>query len=1163
LEKRLSNVLYEIMSIKLYYLLLFCSAALSCEREKVQQISFNYKHPKVVEARAYKTDTDKLTPPFIVRASNVTTRAAGKPEIIQLKSNVFPAKVSSTISAGSPQLVLKNGSRFESPHVIPAVNNPYAAGPPAITPLEAPYFRENNSGSFSAIKAMHGLNSNEISSLIQDKNGNLWIGEWWGGVARYDGRFLYNYTITQGLKSDVVNCVFEDSKGNIWIGTFNNGVNKFDGKNFTHYSVKEGLPDNSVNYIFQDKVGNMWFATNNGLARFDGRLFTHFTTGQGLPTNRIRTLMEDSKGQLWVGTHGGLTMFDGRSFQNYTVALHFTDDTYVSCIMEDGDANMWFATNMGLYKYEGGLIKHFTKEGGLSSNTITSITKESNGDIWIGTRGGGVNRYNGNSFTHFGPEQGLANEIVTSIVQDKWGNMWLGTTAGVCKYEGKIFSHITPVKQEEIEALLADHNGNIWMGSGTDSCLNKYDGRNMTRYTAATGLTNIDINQLYEDKSGNIWIATWNGVEKFDGTNLTHYSTVNGLVDNVVFCTFEDKNGILWFGTNKGLSRFDGKFFTNYLKPQGLCSETIFSILEDHSGNLWIGTAYNGICRFDGSSFTHYSLGNSLSHPSILGMIEDRNNHIWITTGLGVNKFDGKQFTWYTTDQGLTNNIVKNLVEDKKGNIWIGTINGLNRFISPVSSHDTGENAAFSYFKTYTITEGFSGAGTYENAMSMDERGNIWIGANDRLTRYHPEGDIPDTIAPILKLTGVSLFGENINWQNINKHKDSLFTFQNGTKLEKVEFSGLSQWYNQPQDLHLAYNNNYVTFQFIGITTNRPKEVKYRYILEGLDETWSSTAQPSAVYNNLPHGNYTFKVKSVNSEGYWSDELRYSFSIFPPWWQMKFAYWIYAIILAGMIWMFSWYRSRRLKSENILLEQKVITRTKELEQSLEERYKLSEQVKSQQALLNERIRISRELHDDIGSTLGSISIYSEVAKKRTEKNENPFTILSKIGSASRELIEKMSDIVWSLNLNSENFDHMQHRMVAFAAMILAPRNIKYEFIVDEETKRSQLTSAQAKNIFLIYKEALHNMVKYADCTSAVISFHTQNDELIMVIHDNGKGFHTFAAEAISPDKNPGGNGIRNMYARSEELNAKLTFDSKLNEGITIKLIVPVHHPEKW
>ena len=343
-----------------------------------------------------------------------------------------------------------------------------------------------------------------------------------------------------------------------------------------------------------------------------------------------------------------------------------------------------------------------------------------------------------------------------------------------------------------------------------------------------------------------------------------------------------------------------------------------------------------------------------------------------------------------------------------------------------------------SLFKKYTVSEGFLGGGTYENSITQDSNGNIWIGATDRVANYHPEGDIPDTIPPTIQLSGIALFNENINWLDAEKKKDSTIILNNGSKLKHFNFSGLTPWYNQPENLQLNYDNNYLTFQFIGITTYRPKEVRYQYFLEGLDENWSNiTDQPEATYNNLPHGKYTFKAKAVNSEGYWSKELNYSFVILPPWWQTWWAYLSYAVSFSVMIWMFTWYRSRQLKAENIRLEEKVNKRTMELEQSLSERYQLMKKVESQEALLKERLRISRELHDDIGSTLSSISIYSEVAKKRTAKKENTNEVLSKIGHASRELIDKMSDIVWSLNPNNESFEQLQNRMMAFAAMILA------------------------------------------------------------------------------------------------------------------------------
>ena len=239
----------------------------------------------------------------------------------------------------------------------------------------------------------------------------------------------------------------------------------------------------------------------------------------------------------------------------------------------------------------------------------------------------------------------------------------------------------------------------------------------------------------------------------------------------------------------------------------------------------------------------------------------------------------------------------------------------------------------------------------------------------------------------------------------------------------------------------------------------------------------------------------------------------------------------------------------------------IVLKRRNEKQRLEHKLELQQletEIESQHALLNERLRISRELHDDIGSTLGSISVYSEVAKKRTEKNENTNEVLSKIGLASRELIGKMSDIVWSLNPNNESFEQLQNRMMAFAAMILAPRSILCDFIADEKLKKLQFTGAQCKNIFLIFKEALHNIAKHADCNTVRITLSVQNNDLTMIVQDNGKGFYvsqTTSNEICTAGEYLGGNGIKNMTARAADINAKICISSKIKGGTTVQLTV--------
>jgi signal transduction histidine kinase len=216
------------------------------------------------------------------------------------------------------------------------------------------------------------------------------------------------------------------------------------------------------------------------------------------------------------------------------------------------------------------------------------------------------------------------------------------------------------------------------------------------------------------------------------------------------------------------------------------------------------------------------------------------------------------------------------------------------------------------------------------------------------------------------------------------------------------------------------------------------------------------------------------------------------------------------------------------------------------------RFRKNKQLENQQALLAERLRISRELHDDMGSTLSSISVYSEVAKNRAAKNENETEVLLKIGNASRELIEKMSDIVWSLNPNNENFEQLKNRMMAFAAMMLTPKGILFEFEIDDEVQNTSIAPEQRKNIFLIYKEAINNIVKYSEAKEVKVKMNVKENRLSLAIVDNGVGFDSLSfGEGRGEVYN--GNGLKNMKARAEEIKALFNITSAINEGVKIEL----------
>jgi len=975
----------------------------------------------------------------------------------------FPVGTPRTIQAGIPRINTPGQDSFKLPRVVPAIDSPFTAGLPEVVIAKDPgQINNNNSASFSSFKVLHGLKTNLIFSIIQDKAGNIWIATYEGGVSKYDGRSFTRYTTSQGLSTDNIWSMMEDSHGNLWFGTVDGGgVSKYDGKSFTNYSIGQGLSGNSVISMIEDSNGDLWFGTERGgVNKFDGKSFIHYTTAQGLIDNHVRSIVEDSNGNFWFGTDGGVSKFDGKSFSNYTTDQGLSNNG-INSIIEDSNGKLWMSSQGGgVNRYDGRSFTHYTTAQGLISDDVGDILKAKDGSLWMCTHRG-VNRFDGKSFTHFGIDQGLSSNAVTSIVEDKTGNFWFGTEGGgVCKYDGGSFTHYHQTQglsEGGIISIREDRKGNIWIGKWRGG-VDKFDGKSIAHYTTAQGLSSNNVECILEDRHGNLWFGNFaSGVDKYDasgdaGETFTHFSTAQGLSSDAIYCIIEDKKGNLWFGTlGGGVSKYDGSTFTRYNTAQGLTNGIITCILEDKNGNIWIGTYGGGVNKYDGKSFSHYSTPNGQDMDNVMSIYEDSQGNIWVGTyDGGVIRFDGKSllagqasYTQYTTEQGLSNNRVSSIREDKNGNIWFLTSNGLCRMRLPgdrIPEKRGPGSTQIPLFKNYLVSDGFLGVGSGYNNLITDRYGNIWAGTNDRLTCFHPERDVPDSIPPNIQLSGISLFNENINWLSAEKKKDTTLVLSNGVRIHDFQFSGLSKWYYTPEQLKLVYNNNYLTFQFIGITTKRPNEVKYQFLLEGLDDNWSSiTDKPEASYSDLPHGKYTFKVKAVNSEGYWSNESSYPFEIRPPWWQTNLAYLLYILIFALLLWAFIQYRSRQLIKDNLILEKKVIQRTNELSISLNELKKTQNQLvqREKMASLGELTAgIAHEIQNPLNFVNNFAEVNSELLEELKEDRRKPARTTGSDGKLEYRDEKLQEDIIHNIAENEQKIIHHGHRADAIVKGML-------------------------------------------------------------------------------------------------------------------------------
>jgi ligand-binding sensor domain-containing protein/two-component sensor histidine kinase len=684
--------------------------------------------------------------------------------------------------------------------------------------------------------------------------------------------------------------------------------------------------------------------------------------------------------------------------------------------------------------------------------------------------------------------EGLSDNRITSIFQDRDGILWFSTwNGGLNRYDGKSFSHYSSREgfgNNMVVSIMQDRTGKIWFvtyGSG----LICYDGKTFSHLTEKEGLPCNDLDDILEDKNGCFWISTdCNGVVKYDGKTFTTFNDKQGLCYNGVLCSLEDEKGNLWFGTAKGLSCFNGKTFTNYSVKDGLGSNWIETILQDRDGIMWFGAREGGVTRYDGTTFMNF-----------------------------------------TEKEGLCCNDVKSMIQDKNGNLWFGTTMGLSRLspgymVNLENKQGNGNERQPVLFTNFTYEDGFHGVGCINKSLIEDKAGTIWIGANDRLTAYHPEGYALDTIPPTIQISGLLVFDEKIPWLALENKRDTGFVLGNGVRFKNFRFDSISRWYYLPLNLSLPHVNNYLTFQFIGITLKQSKKVKYQYKLEGLDDNWSAlTSRAEAPYGNIPPGRYTFKVKSMNSEGYWSKEASYSFTIRPPWWRTWWAFSGYILLFIGAIWFTIWSA-------------------------------IENQRKKIRLIIGERNRIARELHDDIGAELTRITMLSQILQKNDKVEGDIREKLRKISETGKKVLGSIGEIIWTMNPQKDNLDSLAAYIRRFVTEYLETNGIDINIEFPAEIPARDISDEYRRNVFLVVKEAISNISKYSKATSVRISL-TIIDKLAEVeISDNGTGFSV-------KEKENWGNGLRNMNQRMKDIGGTFLITSETNRGTLVRLSFPV------
>jgi ligand-binding sensor domain-containing protein len=1013
-----------------------------------------------------------------------------------------------------------------------------------------------------------------VNAIIQDKNGFIWFGTE-EGLIRYDGATLHSYLPEIGNSRSISNkwimSLFEDSKGNLWIGT-RNGLNLYDeGRNeFFRFennrNNSSSLSNNEVSTIAEDRHGNVWVGTFSGLNKMvttknskwpDKNIgFRRFMktndASTSLLSNTVWTLYFDSLNNGWIGTDEGLDLMTtaGESSEYHftpfrndpSKATSIAKDNVLK-IFSDEKGNLWFTSKQAMLdklSWESIVSKNYEFDHVLPllNNSLTEDVKFTNtfisdmhGNLWLGLPENGLIRFSmdGSSIRlleHFknipSNNRSLCDNSIWSLYEDHAGNIWIGGESGVSKYtyNTQRFSQIGPCasyynfENMVVKSIVTDSEKNIWIGSLSDtiyfiSPVQKKSSKILcTEPGVLKGVNQLLVtkNKLYIGSYNGLYIMEIPGIDALLSKPFYRGSSIairnegvkeKKLTSNTIQTLFEDHSGMIWIGTGKGINRLDPstlKSTTLYENPNAAevnASYIIRCITQSADGIVWIGTD-NGLFESDPDhiSFSgHFHTENdsvSLPDNAISYIFESRDGTLWMGTGKGLSSYDRKKKRFSLHALSTSSNYFS--VASIAEDTYGNLWVSSNQGLFRYIPGETKINH-------FTVKNGLCTNRFVPASVSVTKDGLLFFGGEKGFIAFYPDSIPSNPLKPPVVITDFKLFDE------------SVFSSKDTSLIAQL----LSR-----KKLTLNYDQNFFSIDFAALNYLFPEANQYAYQLEGIDKNWVSAGnRRTASYTNVPPSTYRFRVKGANNDGVWNnDGASLEIVVLPPWWKTWWFYLLSTIAFALILYSIYRYRINQIKKVFAI-----------------------------------RSKIARDLHDDIGSTLSSISLMSQLAKDGTGDKDKEQELFNTISNASKEAMDLMGVIVWSVNPNNDKLGNILVRMREYASDILEASDIDFNIQLDDEVKDVIIPMEKRKDFYLIFKEAVNNTAKYSGARHALIKLLRENGKLLMTVEDDGKGFDM--------EKLRSGNGLVNMNQRAKFIGGRLNIHSENGKGTSVRLEMPL------
>jgi ligand-binding sensor domain-containing protein/signal transduction histidine kinase len=941
----------------------------------------------------------------------------------------------------------------------------------------------------------NGLPQNSVHAILQTRDGYLWLGTE-AGLARFDGNGFtaLDRTLGSALPNADVRCMVEARDNALWIGT-GNGLVRLKDDAVKSFSTREGLPSASIRSLAEDADGVLWAWTDSGLARLNGAKFETVTSTEGIPGGTVTSLTVDNEGMVWVATTEALaSRGKGQWFKH---SLGGTDlNNAIEFVQARSGGLVLAGKSDVIIDRERRKTESLRPGHEIPGSRVQAVLMDREGSLWIGTNRG-LCRWIDGTVQRMPVIEPLSSASILSLLEDREGNLWVGTETGglhiLRDQRFRSFGTREGLSSDATTAVVEDVAGTLWVGtngSGLSTLTrNGNGGFNAKTYTVRDGLPSDVILSLGSASRGNLWVGTPDGLSLIRHGQAESFTSADGLPDDFVRSLLVDADGELWAGTRRGLSHWPEApakgHMETYTQSTGLGNDLVGAMARDAKGDLWVATLA-GLSRLENGKITNFTTADGLLSDVVTSLLPRADGTLYVgTQDHGWNIWDGSRFhTATTAGQGTIS--VRAILADLHNHLWFATASGIARC-------DITASGQCSRWIEFGPADGLRGRETAINSHPSAWRshdGHLWFATPKGLVEVDPDHFPINSVPPPVVVERFAV-----------------------DDLDQPTKSGGDSW------LKVGAGHSRFQFDYAGLSFVAPQKVHYRYMLDGFDHTWTEAgSRRVAYYTNIPSGRYTFRVQAANNDGLWNtDGANLQFELRPHFYQTIWFYVLLAALLAGLI--------------ALVLRWRLVLAEREFK-----------------AVLGERSRIAREIHDTLAQGYVGISVQLEVLSEllRQNKVEAAAKQLDTARGHVREGLADARQSIWALRSqdSAENTLPVQLRRTTEQAN---GNGVESSFSVygayrpmDPNLEREFLRVAQ---------EAIHNVKKHAHARHLFVRLDYGPEEIALEIRDDGRGFDV-GAVAESP---LGHFGLIGMRERAASLGGVLDVTSEAEIGTTVRL----------